>query len=390
MPRPKGSGLNTVTKRRPDGSVVRYFYDRATGANLGNDRAAAEARVKQGDGDAQLAAEPSPNSLSSIISLYLKSDRFRTRKPKTQALYRGYLEQMRQRWGDLSIKTIRPRDIEVIKQSLAATPSKANMTIAMFRILLKMAVKLEIIRSNPAAEPGRIEQKPRHQIWTTADEDRFLDGARWELQLAMLLMLYTVQRPNDVLAMTIASVTERDGRLWIRLRQAKTDEWVAVPVHRRLEGPLRDRLERKILANSGKGEKVASTLLIPSPRGLLWSYRNFARAWDAQIARSNLRLARSLFAAGLTKERVRAEIAERHRQRRDFRRTGIVRLAEAGATTPQIASLSGHSIDYAQRILDTYLPRRGEVALGGIEAWERAGRQDGNVISLTGRRVEKI
>jgi len=33
-------------------------------------------------------------------------------------------------------------------------------------------------------------------------------------------------------------------------------------------------------------------------------------------------------------------------------------LAEAGATTPQIAAISVHSIDYCQRIIDTYTSRR--------------------------------
>jgi hypothetical protein len=35
----------------------------------------------------------------------------------------------------------------------------------------------------------------------------------------------------------------------------------------------------------------------------------------------------------------------------------MLRVAEAGATTPQIASASGRSIDATQRILETYLPR---------------------------------
>jgi len=34
----------------------------------------------------------------------------------------------------------------------------------------------------------------------------------------------------------------------------------------------------------------------------------------------------------------------------------MLRMAEAGATTPEIASVSGHSINSTQRILDTYLP----------------------------------
>jgi hypothetical protein len=32
-------------------------------------------------------------------------------------------------------------------------------------------------------------------------------------------------------------------------------------------------------------------------------------------------------------------------------------MAEAGAATPQIASVSEHSIEATQRILETYLPR---------------------------------
>ena len=37
-------------------------------------------------------------------------------------------------------------------------------------------------------------------------------------------------------------------------------------------------------------------------------------------------------------------------------------LAEAGATVPQIASVSGHSIEATQRILETYLPKNRALA----------------------------
>jgi hypothetical protein len=69
----------------------------------------------------------------------------------------------------------------------------------------------------------------------------------------------------------------------------------------------------------------------------------------------------------------KVEIRRRHRQGRDLRRTGIVRMAEAKATTPLIAAVSGHSIDTRQKTLDVYLPRRSEVALDAIVAWEAHG-----------------
>ena len=49
-------------------------------------------------------------------------------------------------------------------------------------------------------------------------------------------------------------------------------------------------------------------------------------------------------------------------QARDLRRTAMINMAKAGATTPQIASVSGHSIEAAQRILETYLPRNRDLA----------------------------
>lgn len=137
------------------------------------------------------------------------------------------------------------------------------------------------------------------------------------LRLAIMLMLYTVQRPSDCLSMTTSRIREDDGRLYISLRQQKTGELIDVPVHCALEPLLRERL-----ASDWKPEPLSSqrryrnttdtVLLVPSPTGKPWAYRNFCRAWDL--------IAKKVGIEGL--------------QRRDLRRTGIVRLAEAGATTP--------------------------------------------------------
>ncbi|NKE43902.1 transposase [Roseomonas frigidaquae] len=58
-----------------------------------------------------------------------------------------------------------------------------------------------------------------------------------DIALAMSLLLYTVQRPSDVRHMTAGQVREMHDRLWLVLRQEKTNELVAVPCHRALEGP---------------------------------------------------------------------------------------------------------------------------------------------------------
>ena len=52
-----------------------------------------------------------------------------------------------------------------------------------------------------------------------------------------------------------------------------------------------------------------------------------------------------------------------------------------------IAAISGHGIDYCQSIIDTYLPRRTEVAVAAIEMWERTGtKADSAIVQLASRR----
>ena len=46
------------------------------------------------------------------------------------------------------------------------------------------------------------------------------------------------------------------------------------------------------------------------------------------------------------------------------------------------AAVTGWGIDYCQRIVDVYLPRRPEVAASAIELWERAGAGDSRVVRM--------
>ncbi len=350
MPRSRRSGLNLVRKKRPDGSVLEYYYDINTRVFLGHNRAEAEARV-QGTTQAGVA----PDTIAGLIARYKASPAFLRLKPRTQELYNNYLGQIKTGWGDMRAKDIRPATIEDLKDHLQGQPSKCNMILALFRILLRLAVRLEFVPSNVASRPGRVEAPPRTTVWSLGEEHHFLAKARPSLQLAFMLLLFTVQRSSDVLEMTAERVAERDGRMFIAVRQQKTNTLLDIPVHHRLEPLLRQRLTQ--MKPSGR--------LVASPHGLPWSRRNFSRGWDAAMKEAGLE--------GL--------------QRRDLRRTGIVRLAEAGATTPMIAAISRHGIDYCQSIIDTYLPRHTEVAVAAIEMWERIGtKPEFAVVQLASRR----
>lgn len=376
--------MRGVKKRLADGSVATYYYDRTTGAALGTDLAIAVARATPVQAPA--AGRPRSGTLASMIAEYRAGPAFMGRRPSTREMYGRILNWLRDEFGEVPLTAITPGRIERLKDSLQATPHKANHTVAILRLVLRHAVRRGYITHNPADKLGKIATTPRKQVWTHEDTARIFDGLRPSVRLAGMLMAYTLQRLSDVLAMTTIQVRDLDGRLWINLRQAKTTALIAVPVHQDLEPLLRDRLaERKV--RKTKDEDAVVLLLVPSPQGMPWARRNFSRAWDLDLRRANLRLARELLRDGWSKDKVRAELQARHRQRRDLRRTGVVRLAEAGATVPQIAAVAGWSIDYTQKIVDTYLPRRSEVALAGIEAWEQRGTgTDGRVVRLADRR----
>jgi len=381
-----------VRKTRADGSIIEYFYDRQTRKFLGHDREAALASLE--NLSPLQAAGLNPGTIGALIVDYLGSESYRGLSPRTRNLYRSYLDKMREDWGMHPARAITRQDVLAIRERLSATPRKADQVLSLLQMLLGRAKDAGIIDTNVAERFKRQHTTKRSEIWSYEMEDAFLERARPSLQLAYLLLLYTVQRPGDVLTMDDSRISIRGGRMFIALRQEKTGTLIDVPVHARLEPHIKRRLEEIETERSCESTEVVGRigprpqkLLVPSPTGKVWAARNFARAWDAVMKRLARAYARQLLKGGASRQQVESELTANHRQRRDLRRTGIVRLAEAGATTPQIAAISGHAIDYCQRIIDTYLPRRTEVAVAGMEVWERhQDRATSTIVSIAATR----
>ena len=70
----------------------------------------------------------------------------------------------------------------------------------------------------------------------------------------------------------------------------------------------------------------------------------------------------------------RPDVAELHFH--DTRGTAITMLAEAGATVPEIAAITGHSYRSITSILEKYLPRTKHLAEMAIAKLENSGRTD--------------
>src|SRR5215471_14108007 len=208
--------------------------------------------------------------------------------------------------------------------------------------ILSVALKRGKIDVNPCAAGERLYQSARvDKIWTFDDEEAFLRSAPAHLHLPLLLALWTGQRQGDLLRLPWSAY---DGSV-IRLRPHKTisrkrprGKAITVPVG----APLKAALDAV-----AKFKKSPVVLL--SSEGTAWTEAGF---------RASFNKARD--AAGIVGVTFN-----------DLRGTAVTRLALMGATEPEIATITGHSLKDVCAILDAhYLHRDPELAWNAIRKLE--------------------
>lgn len=340
-------GVKWVRKVRPDGSVQVLYYHRATGDRLPDDEAGIRRELAR---RAAARAPEASDSLKAVVERYYGGEGFLNCAPSTQRFYREHLKPLVDDYGDLSIRLVtRAWMIELRDQLIREGHRyKARHRIKVLKMLLTYATEeLELLEHSPGDRVRTPRVTPRDAVWAQEQEARMLEKATPDVRRAYMLAAYTAQRPSDILAMRRAALTrtvEQDGSVvwWIALVQAKTKRPIWVPCH------------PELITEIGK-EGPAEELLCRAPRGGMWNRHNFAKRFD------RVRFAAGLDDAGL--------------QFRDLRRTAMVRLAEAGATVPEIAAISGHTIDRCQKILDVYIPRSRQMALIGMRRLWRVPEQ---------------
>jgi integrase len=276
--------------------------------------------------DGQQAAEFLPGSIAKVIAEYRDSDEFRDLAPGTARYYSQYLRDIEALGPRLPFSSFTRRAVVDLIESYSKPHQRAKCA-AVLKNLFKIARYRGLVTTDETVGLRLRTSKPRERVWSREEENRWLDAALIEdphMTTGFLILQYTAQRPGDILKM---SWPQYAGGA-IRLRQQKTRALLDVPVHPTLAEHL-DGLQRS-----------STSLTIVAYCGRPVKYGQFNERFR-RIAR-------------------RAGIEDA--QARDLRRTAMLRMAEAGATVPQIASVSGHSIQATQRILETYLPRNRALA----------------------------
>lgn len=298
------------------------------------------------------------NSVGWLVREYRDSDGFKAKAPATQKAYGIWLKRYEAEWGDIQAAEIDFPMVHDFAKGLNDRPATRELAIGVLNNLLDLARHLRLITENPTRDL-RLEASPiRSQVWGDDQVTALLAAADAHdegpaLRLGIALLLYTAQRPGDVLAMTWARWSV-DG---IEVRQEKTKAFLRIWCHSDLSAQLK-----------AAKAKAKGTHIVTDRQGRPVSTLRFRNWYDAIC--------------------VKAEI--RDMQIRDFRRTAVVKLAQAGCTVPEIASVTGHTLKNAETILRTYLPRTPEMTKLAIKKLERASNKKSAAEARKGTTRERI
>ena len=197
---------------------------------------------------------------------------------------------------------------------------QADYSFSVFARVLSWSRDRGLIPLNPLEKIGRVYRATRaEKVWSESDEEVFVAAASEPLRLAFMLAVWTGQRQGDLLRLPWSAYDS--GR--IRLTQGKTGVRVVIPVG----GPL------KVLLDATKRR---SPLILVNLDGKPWTPDGFRASWGKAARKAGI--------VGLTFN--------------DLRGTAVTRLAMAGATEAEIATLTGHSLRDVKSVLDAHYLRR--------------------------------
>jgi integrase len=341
-------GINSITKKLADGSKRTYWYAWKGGPPLRGEPGTPEFVASYNEAAARKVV-PLSGTLLSVLRAYQESDDFCGLAPRSRSDYIGKIKLIEKAFGDFPLSALTDKRTRGIfkewRERLALSSRRqADYAWVVLARILSFGMDRGLVPANPCARGGRLYRSSRAEnIWTDADEAAFLETAPAHLHLALMLALWTGQRQGDLLCLPW---TAYDGR-YIRLRQSKGGLRVVIPVGAPLKAVLDAAVKR-------------STIMLTTTDGTPWTPDGFRASWGKACKRAGV--------VGVTFH--------------DLRGTAVTRLAIAGCTEAEIATITGHSLRSVRAILDThYLSRDqalAESAISKLESRRKTGTKTPN------------
>jgi integrase len=339
MVRIRLKGVNSVTKRLADGTTRTYWYAWKGGPPLYGEPGTPEFIRSYNEAIARKIIPPR-GSLLSILQAFQASEDFTGLAESTRRSYVSLIKRIEEEFDDFPLAALTDRRTRGVfmtwRDRVAAASGRRQADYAwdVLARVLSWALDRGLVLANPCTRGGRLYRGSRREnVWTAADEAAFLERAPARLHLALMLALWTGQRQGDLLRLPWNAY---DGK-HIRLRQSKTGARVVIPVG----APLKVALDA--------APKV-SPIILTNRDGKPWRSESFRWIWNRACKAAGI--------VGLTFH--------------DLRGTAVTRLALAGATEAEIATITGHSMRSVRAILDVhYLSRDPALAESAITKLEQ-------------------
>lgn len=246
-----------------------------------------------------------PGSMRDIAERYFRSGRHKDKSDRTRHVEKQVIERFLMKHGDKRAVAVQTRHLDAIFGAMSDTPAAAMDLRKKLRNLFRLAIKLGWRTDDPTTHTDSFKLGTWH-TWTDDEIDAF--HARWPVgtrqRLAFSLLLYSGQRSGDVRRMTWTDV--RGGK--VKVVQAKTGTELMIAQHPALAQTL-DVHRRDV-----------GTIVV-TEFGKPFSEHGFGN-WMAD----------AIGAAGLP------DACVTH----GLRKASARRLAEAGCTAHEIASITGH------------------------------------------------
>lgn len=256
------------------------------------------------------ASRTLPGSFSAVVVAYYASADFKALAPVTQSTYRNIIDRFRETGGKLPADKITSAHVKKWIDNRADRPAAANTFLKVLRAVMRFAADRNMITADPTVGVRGVKNKTDgHHTWTESEIARF--ESHWRLgtreRLALDLLLYTAQRSGDVRQMGPQHIAGDH----VQVRQEKAGKGADL-----LEIPLHPRLRESLDAY-----RSGHLVFLATQHGKGYTARGFGN-WFTDAAR----------AAGL----------DAGRTAHGLRKAAARRLAEAGCTAHQIASVTGH------------------------------------------------
>ena len=332
-------GINSKRRKLADGSFKTYYWAWKGGPPLRGEPGSPQFIASYNEAVAKKVM-PLRGTLLSLLQQYQASEDFRLLADSTRRSYISLIASIEKAFSDFPLSALTDRRTRGVflawRDKIAATSGRrqADYAWTVLARVLSWSLNRGLIGFNPCERGGRLYRGGvrTDKIWTVADEAAFLERAPSHLHLALRLALWTGQRQGDLLRLPWSGY---DGT-HIRLRQSKTGTRVVI----RVGAPLKAALD---------AAPKRSTIILTNTDGKPWTSDGFRASWSKACKRAGV--------VGVTFH--------------DLRGTAVTRLALAGCTEAEIATITGLSLRSVRTILDAHYlhrdPSLGDSAISKLE-----------------------